>query len=375
MTVLALSLPPFLRPLFGGAAGAAASGLLGVLAGAVSQAADWLVRGVGALISHTTRPDLGASWFRERYGVMVSLALFALVGVLAVGAMQAVVRRDPGMLVRVLLVQLPLATLLTGAAAGMVQWSLHLVDQLSDAVAANTGHGAGRLLADMSSRLALMSGGLTAPVFVTLVVSLLIVVGAFLLWIELVLRSAAVDATTLFLPLAIVTMTWPAASRIARRLAETLTALVLSKLVVVGVLSLGVAAVTSASVNGVITGTALLLMAALAPYSLFRLIPLAEFGAVTHLEGMARRATVRPAMTAWSARGLLTAGSGPGPVGVTDPGEAEDAAPGMYERGPDWHGTLLDGTSADGPGRGSDGDAGDGGDPDAGPGYVPPPAA
>ena len=373
MTALALALPvpPFLRPLLGGAAGAAASGLLGMLAGAVSQAADWLVKGVGALINHTTQPDLGASWFRDRYGVMVSLALFAMVGVLAVSAMQAVVRHDPGMLVRVVLVQLPLATILTGAAAGIVQWSLHFVDQLSDAVAANTGHGAGHLLADMSGRLALMSTGVAAPAFVTLVVSLLIVAGAFLLWIELVLRSAAVDATTLFLPLAIVTMTWPAASRIARRLAETVAALVLSKLVVVGVLSLGVAAVTSASINGLITGTALLLMAALAPYSLLRLIPLAEFGAVAHLEGMGRRATVRPAVQAWNARGLLTAGSGPGPVGVTDPAEAGDAGSGMHERGPDWHGSLLDGSLPGRPGTGAPAGGPDGAPEDPDPGSDP----
>lgn len=340
-----LSFIPFLGPLLGSGAGLGITGLLDLLGAAVAKAAAWLLSGVAGLIATTTRPALDSTWFRQRYGVMVSLALIALLAVLVVSVIHAVVRQDAGILVRVLLVQLPLAAVLTGAAAGIVQWSVWLVDELCRAVAANTGHDVDHLLSDMSGSLGLLSAGIGAPAFVTLVVSLLVVAGAFLLWIEMVLRSAAVDATTLFLPLALVTMTWPAASRVARRLTETIAALVLSKLVVVGVLSLGVGAIMSsgpASVRmpAVLTGMALLLLAAAAPYALLRLIPLADFGAVAHLEGLARRATVRPAATAWSARSLVSAGVGPGLVGVQEGGDSAEGPSGIPRRKADWSGSL-----------------------------------
>lgn len=340
-----LSFIPLLGPLLGGGAGLGVTGLLDLLGAAVAKAAAWLLEGVGGLIATTTRPALDSTWFRQRYGVMVSLALIALLAVLVVSVIHAIVRQDAGVLVRVLLVQLPLAAVLTGAAAGIVQWGIWLVDELCRAVTANTGHDVDHLLADMSGSLGLMSAGIGAPAFVTLVVSLLVVAGAFLLWIEMVLRSAAVDATTLFLPLALVTMTWPAASRIARRLSETIAALVLSKLVVVGVLSLGVGAIVSsgpASVRlpAVLTGMALLLLAAAAPYALLRLVPLADFGAVAHLEGLARRATVRTAVTAWSARSLVGVGAGPGLVGAEEGQDFGDGAPGMTRRTGDWAGSI-----------------------------------
>ena len=60
---------------------------------------------------------------------------------------------------------------------------------------------------------------------------------AFVLWLELAVRSAAIGAAALFLPLALVGLAWPATSHWARRLGETLAALVLSKLVIAAVLA------------------------------------------------------------------------------------------------------------------------------------------
>jgi type IV secretion system protein TrbL len=127
--------------------------------------------------------------------------------------------------------------------------------------------------------------------------------GAVLVWMELLLRSAAVYVAVLFLPLALAGLAWPAISHWSRRLADTLAALVLSKLVIVSVLSLAVGALaggtgsTPSGASGpstgfasVLGGAALLLLAGLAPWSLFRLLPFLEAGAVGHLEGLSQRA-------------------------------------------------------------------------------------
>lgn len=363
MTVTALAVP-VIGPLIRDTVGTAVHGLVDVIAGPVASAAAWILKGVGGLIDATTRPQLDRAWFQARYSVMVALAVVTLVGVLAVSAVHAVVRQDPGLVLRVMVVQLPMAVILTGAAAGIVQWSLSLVDLLCRAVTADTGHDVRHLFANMETYLlAAAAGGPAVPAFVILVVSLLVVVGGLLLWMELLLRSLAVDAATLFLPLAMVTLAWPAASRIARRLAETIAALVLSKLVIVGVLSLAAGALASGGFGALLTGMGLLLLAAGAPYTLLRLIPMAEFGAVAHMEGLTRRATVRPVMAAWSARSLLSVaggGSGPGYVGP------EDGAPGggpvvsasspsaVREREADFSGPLYWPPAAFDGGRGPD---------------------
>jgi hypothetical protein len=84
-----------------------------------------------------------------------------------------------------------------------------------------------------------------------------------------------------------------------RRLADTLVALVLSKFVVAAVLSLAAGATAgglgvSSSGNGggfaaVVSGIALILIAVLAPFTLLRLVPAVEAGAVAHLESTRHR--------------------------------------------------------------------------------------
>jgi hypothetical protein len=103
---------------------------------------------------------------------------------------------------------------------------------------------------------------------------------------------------------------WPAVSHWCRRLVETLAALILSKFVIVAVLSLAAGAVASGTAGGgahgsgfssVLAGGALLVMATFVPFSLLRLIPVMEAGAVGHLDGLRGRATgamTRPARSA-----------------------------------------------------------------------------
>jgi hypothetical protein len=126
------------------------------------------------------------------------------------------------------------------------------------------------------------------------------------------IRSAAVYVAVLFLPLAIATLVWPAVSHWCRRLVETLAALIVSKFVIVAVLSLAAGALASgtagsgghgAGFSSVLAGGALLLMATFVPFTILRMIPAVEAGAVGHLEGLRSRATgpiVRTARTAAS---------------------------------------------------------------------------
>ena len=65
----------------------------------------------------------------------------------------------------------------------------------------------------------------------------LVIAGSLMLWIELVVRAAAVTIATAVLPLVLASTLWPPAVAWARRLAEVLFALIVSKAVIVLVLT------------------------------------------------------------------------------------------------------------------------------------------
>ncbi len=110
-------------------------------------------------------------------------------------------------------------------------------------------------------------------------VAVLTVTGAIALWIELVVREAAVYVIVLMLPLFFAALVWPARRVWAARAVELLIALILSKFVIVAVLALGGAAMEHAaalSITSLLAGLALVLLAAFSPWVLLRLLPLHE---------------------------------------------------------------------------------------------------
>jgi hypothetical protein len=66
-------------------------------------------------------------------------------------------------------------------------------------------------------------------------------------------------------------------------------------------LSLGLAALSGHGANAALTGTAVLLVAGFAPFTLLKLVPFVEASAIAHLEGVARRPLRATARTATSA--------------------------------------------------------------------------
>lgn len=319
----------------GSAVGFGVGSVLDGVSSWVTGGATWLLGQIGGVLSTSTAIDLGAPWFRSHYAVMVGLAGVVIVPLLLLGVLQAIYRQSAAMLLRSVLVNVPLAVLLTAVAVTLVQIGLAVTDAMCAAVSQGAGLDAGHFLGTVTTALApaaaAQQGG--APTFVLFLGGVAVVIGAVMVWIELLLRSAAVYVAVLFLPLALAGLAWPAISHWARRLVDTLVALVLSKLVIVAVLSLAAGALaggTGSTPSGaegagggfasVLGGAALLLLAAAAPWSLFRLLPFIEAGAVGHLEGVSQRARHQVAAPL---RGLadvaLQAASGGSMVGATGP--------------------------------------------------------
>lgn len=322
-------------------AGATASAGLDAVSHWVVAGAVWLLRRIGGVLGAASEVHLGAPWFVAHERVMVDLGALVILPMLLVALIQAIIRQDPGIALRAALVHLPLALLLTAVAVQLVQLGTRITDQLCASVVAGSGGSLQRTLDQLAHSFAQAStsgaGGVAS--FVVFLVGCLVVLGSLALWLELLIRGAAIYVAVLFLPLALASLVWPAVSHWARRLAELLAALVLSKFAVVAILSMAAGAVASgvrgsSGIDTALSGAALLILASLCPFVLLRLLPMAEGalvleGARQRLQAAATavpRSTARLALRAASGMPLPGSFAGTGasssyPAGGSSPGE------------------------------------------------------
>jgi len=257
----------------------------------VTDAAVWVTGKVGTLVENTTSPNLGARWFEGEYSTMVAVAgaLAALMLMLAV--IQAVMHQDAGMLIRAAFGYLPMAFILAAVAIAATGLIVAITDDISRVVVSglDTNQSTNLLQSVGDAYKNAVHEGSGIPLFGVFLGAIILAVGAFVLWLEMIIRDAAIYVCVFFLPLTFVAMIWPATSRWARRLVEVLVAIILSKFVVVSILSLATAAIANTNVaNGqgqtferMIAGSALLVLAAWSPFALMRLLPMMEVAAAS----------------------------------------------------------------------------------------------
>jgi hypothetical protein len=268
---------------------------------AVAAAGKFFLEKVGDLIHGTTSPDVvNADWFASQYRVMLALAVVIALPILLVSVAQSIVRADGMQAIRSAFVFLPLAAILSAVGPALTQMLINVSDWMSAALGGNAAGDAQKFMTDAGTALAGLGAGTlnpAAPVFGVLLGALLITLGALSIWLELLLRAAAIYISVLFLPLALAAMIWPAGWRWCRRLIEFLIAIIFAKVFIVAIINLAAAGLARGGLGdkfeGVLAGGALLLMAAFTPIALLKLIPLAEAAVVTagHQRAALRQAT------------------------------------------------------------------------------------
>lgn len=290
----------------GGAAGAAGDAVMGGIVDWASAGAAWLVAEIGQQIDKSTRPAIGSSWFGRQYAAVRQLALMLSVVFLLAAIAHAVVRQDLRMLAYSVLVALPTALFLTFTAVVLVELALAVTDWMTAQALASFGRDAKSAFREISQLLA--PGAVTGnplPGLVMFLAAALTAVLALVVWIELVLREASIYVAVTFLPIAFVAMTWRPTASWARRLAEWLGALVLAKFTIAVAFAIAGSALSHAGRDGgglttLLAGCAVLLVAAMTPWVLLRMIP----GSVGAAHGL-HRGVVRQA--AGTAAGAATA--------------------------------------------------------------------
>ena len=287
------SIPGAAGGLVGGAAGAVAStttnAVIAGIDGWVTGSAQTLLNDTASALGNTTSPQLRTTWFSSTYWRMAAIAAVLTLPFLFAAAVQALIRSDVSMLARAAFGYLPLAMLAIAIAAPLTMLLLAACDQLCSFISSAAGHASAHFLGRIGIvATAAAAGG--SP-FLAFLVGLFMIAAAFTLWVELLLREAAVYVIVLMLPLGFAAFVWPARRIWAIRAVELLVALILSKFAIVAVLSLGGAAVSAAgNLTGLMAGAVLIMLAAFSPWALLRLIPLAEIasGAAGPLRGELR---------------------------------------------------------------------------------------
>jgi hypothetical protein len=302
------------KTVVGGAAGTIASTAttaigLAAIGVWVVGGAQGVLHGTAAALGATTSPQLRTTWFSSTYWRMAAIAAVLTLPFLFAAAVQALIRSDLGLLVRAAFGYLPLAMLAIAIVAPLTMLLLAASDQMCTWISS----AAGNESADFLTRAGVAAVGLSTfdgSPFLAFLIGLFVIGATFALWIELLLREAAVYVIVLMLPLAFAALVWPTRRIWAIRAVEVLVALILSKFAIVAVLSLGGAAIDAGSGHGGVTelmaGAVLILLAAFSPWALLRLVPLAEVaaGAVGPLRG-----ELRPAgASASEARGIAMRG-------------------------------------------------------------------
>jgi hypothetical protein len=263
----------------GAAASAVTSAALDGIGAWVADGAKFALDETAKVLGATTSPQLGSTWFSATYWRMAGIAAVLTLPFLFAAAVQALVRSDLGLLGRAAFMYLPLATLAVGIAAPLTMLLLAASDELSAIVASAAGNQSSHFLAAASQTVGDLTAASGSP-FLAFLIGVFTVAGAVVLWIELLMREAAVYVIVLMLPLAFAAFVWPARRLWAVRSIELLAALILSKFAIVAVLSLGGAALGDSTghhtVANWLAGLVLVVMAAFMPWALLRLVPLAE---------------------------------------------------------------------------------------------------
>ena len=235
-----------------------------------------LVEQAFVALLETSDPRPEAAWFKASYQRFAVFGMLLAGPALVLGLLQALIRQDTRLMGRVV-AALPVSVLLTGAAVAVTRMLLGATDQVSVWLVQSAGDDLGDFGPAFATGLLENS---SVSGFVLFLIAILAALAALVLWIELLVRAALVYVLLGFVPVLAALVIWPAAAGGLARLIRLLVAVVFSKVVMVAVVAMGVAAATAAGndagVQGLLVGTAMVAIATLAPLAVHRLLPILE---------------------------------------------------------------------------------------------------
>jgi hypothetical protein len=282
--------------------------LFSVAVGWVAASMDWVYGELAAFLSKTSDPGTVGAVAVPEFRRLLIVAPVVAVCAAIVTVLSGLRRGDGEFMVREMALAAPIIVIGIGAAPALATLTLRAVDELCAVAAPN----ASNVVGAIAKRVDEVPGGV--PGFGALVLETAGVLGAVLLWFELVVRDAVLALLLALAPVVVAAGLWRPARRLAVRLVETFVAAALAKFVVVVALSMGALALAHGTGFVLVTGVAVVLLAALAPFAVLRLVPLIELSAIHAVSGLRQAATGAARSTMRTAASLAAGAPIPDPT-------------------------------------------------------------
>ncbi|MEM8925390.1 MAG: hypothetical protein AAGD35_17950 [Actinomycetota bacterium] len=327
-----------------------------VVAGAFDHFTRWVATGaIGAIdlvwvgIDGTSSPSVDAT--NDVFLTSMAAARVLALPLLLAACLYSLLKRDASIALKSAFLYLPGSVVGMVAAGYVITALLAFSDQLAAAYLDDGQTGVALWIDELGGVIA-AGLGITAPILLV-IFSFILISGAVLVWLVMIIRSAAIVIVYAFMPLAFAAIIFPATRGWIRRLIEVQLSFILAKPVIIAVLSLGstVLGDIDNALEAMIQASALFYLAAFSPYALFKLLPFVNDEAVAAMEGPTgaptRAATIAagivggqklagflggsqqsgPSATVAAASAGGSAGGGGGNLGGNDPGSG-GAGPG-----------------------------------------------
>ena len=320
------------------------------LAGAAKKVSDEVLH----FITNSAAVNFDEGWWaNDRAQTLVrqigTLALVLTLLFLLLALVQGLFAGDVGGMLRATMVEVPVTIAATVALVAVTQLLLGFVDGASAMVLSGVPEALGHFFAGFGDDATIATNGFAGILMVAV-----FLLGAILVWIELVVRSSLIYLLMAAAPLTLAARVWPAARGAWRRLAELGLALIVSKFAIALALGLGAAALAGGGpksgdlgakagmdLAGMLTGASLMLLAAFTPFIVLRLLPIVEGAVIAQgISHSPARAAQSGMQAAYYAQGLKrmaggggnrsggTTGPAPAPAPASSGGGAGGAQPG-----------------------------------------------
>jgi hypothetical protein len=256
--------------LAGEAANAVGNGILDLLANWMIGAATQVTTFVARAMTQTSTPQLESPWFQAQFAPMADLgaALGLLVALIALAS--AAIRRSPHALAATL-AGIARAGIGTGLVVALTVIGLQVADQISAAVVSDSPHAFWSAVAHAWGQSGFGGFGSSA---LAMLIALVEVFAAVFVWLELIVRDAAIYVAVLLFPVGLAAAIWPALSAWPARLGRLLLLFVILKPLTLIVLSLaGRAAAAGLSFGSGVPGSVGTIIAAVVIYALAAFAP------------------------------------------------------------------------------------------------------
>lgn len=269
------------------------------------------------------------AWDRE-YGKYVLIGLMLLVPMIIASALQALISGKAGTMARAVLFHMPIAIIGMIVTPWLVRTLMAITDSFSSFIISDV-HGDVDGFFSNPDPTAMLKMGIPLLLGFSLVAMVFIFAG-LLIWFILSMREASVALISVFLPIAFAASVWPALGKWSLRAIKLLLAAIISKVFIVGALSLGIGTFGGSTSSGgfsishMIFGATIFFIAAFSPHLVMKFFD--EIGDAINAAGgtgaLARGLSVAGNVN--GTRALLGGGGGGGGGGVGGGGVGSSAS-------------------------------------------------